>query len=40
MLDWARDIFSEKMGPEQDPEDQGLWKGDEKPWAHLLKGLV
>lgn len=26
MLDWAKDIFSEKMGPEQDPKDQGLRK--------------
>lgn len=40
MLDWAKDIFSGKMGPEQDPEDQGLQKGNEKLWACLLKDLV
>lgn len=39
MLDWASDPFSEKMGPEQDPEDQGLRKGDEKLWAYPLKDL-
>lgn len=39
LLDWTRDPFSEKMGPEEDPENQGLRKGYEKQWAHLLKDL-
>lgn len=38
-LGWARGLFSEKMGREQAPKAQGLWKGNEKLCAHLSKDL-